>query len=372
MKIAEIDVFQHDLPVRGPEKGVPYRMALQDVWHLDTTIVRLACDDGTVGYGETCPLGSTYQPEHALGARAALAEVVPHLIGLDPTAVGRVNSAMDEALMGHRYAKAAVDVACWDATGKAYGVRVCDLLGGAVRERVPSYHGVLIASPEDSAADADRRQAEGFPRIQLKVGGRPVAEDVAALRAVAAILRPGVRLSADANKGWTTRDAIQVSRACRDLAMVLEQPCQTYEETASLVGKVCHPIYLDESATDLTAVVTAIGQRVADGFGMKVSRVGGISAMRAVRDVCAAARRPHTVDDTWGGDLVAAASLHVGATVDPTNFEGTWIAEPYVDGHYDDEHGIHLDGGWIDLPPGPGLGITPDESQWGDPMMSFR
>ena len=197
MKIAEVDVFQHDLPVRGPEKGVPYRMALQDVWHLDTTIVRLACDDGTVGYGETCPLGSTYQPEHALGARAALAEVVPHLIGLDPTAVSRVNSAMDEALMGHRYAKAAVDVACWDATGKAYGVRVCDLLGGAVRERVPSYHGVLIASPEDSAADADRRQAEGFPRIQLKVGGRPVAEDIAALRAVAATLRPGVRLSAD-------------------------------------------------------------------------------------------------------------------------------------------------------------------------------
>ena len=370
MKIVAVDVFQHDLPVRGPVEGVPYRMAVQDVWHLDTTIVRLQCDDGTVGYGETCPLGSTYQPQHALGARAALAELAPYLLGLDPTAVGRVEAAMDAALMGHRYAKAAVDVACWDATGKAYGVRVCDLLGGAVRERVPSYHGVLIASPEDSAADADARQAEGFFRIQLKVGGRPVEEDVAALRAVAATLRPGVRLAADANKGWATRDAIQVSQACRDIPMVIEQPCDTYEENASLVGKVCHPIYLDESATDLGAVVTAIGQRVADGFGMKVSRVGGISAMRAVRDVCAATRRPHTVDDTWGGDLVAAASLHVGATVDPANFEGTWIAEPYVDGHYDAEHGVRLDGGWMDLPPGPGLGINPDESLWGDPVLS--
>ena len=68
--------------------------------------------------------------------------------------------------------------------------------------------------------------------------------------------------------------------------------------------------------------------------------------------------------------LVAAASLHVGATVDPANFEGTWIAEPYVDGHYDVEHGIRLDGGWMDLPPGPGLGITPDESLWGDPVLS--
>ncbi|GIT01254.1 MAG: hypothetical protein CM1200mP26_29660 [Acidimicrobiales bacterium] len=73
---------------------------------------------------------ATYQPQHALGARAALAELAPHLVGLDPTAVGRVGAVMDAALMGHRYAKAAVDVACWDATGKAYGVRVCDLLGG--------------------------------------------------------------------------------------------------------------------------------------------------------------------------------------------------------------------------------------------------
>ena len=367
MKIAAIDVFQHDLPV----KDAPYRMGIQEVRHLDTTIVRLECDDGTVGYGETCPLGSTYQPQHALGVRAALAEMAPHLIGLDPTAIGRVNAAMDATLMGHRYAKAAIDVACWDATGKSYGVRVCDLLGGAVRERVPSYHGVLIASPEDSAADAARRQDEGFPRIQLKVGGRSVEEDIAAVRAVATVLRPGVRLAADANKAWTTRDATQVSQACRDVPMVLEQPCLSYAENASLVGKVAHPIYLDESAIDLATVVTAIAHGVADGFGMKVSRVGGISAMRSVRDVCAATRRPHTVDDTWGGDLVAAASLQVGATVDPSNFEGTWIAEPYVDHHYDEEHGIRLDGGWIEVPPGPGLGITPDESLWGDPAMAW-
>ncbi len=68
MKITAIDVFQHDLPV----KDAPYRMGLQDVWHLDSTIVRLGCDDGTVAYGETCPLGSTYQSQHAAGARAAL------------------------------------------------------------------------------------------------------------------------------------------------------------------------------------------------------------------------------------------------------------------------------------------------------------
>ena len=241
MKIVEIHVFQHDLPVQDP----PYRMALQDVWHLDTTIVMLVCDDGTVAFGETCPLGSTYQPQHALGARAALVELAPCLLGLDPIQIGRVNAAMDAHLMGHLYAKAAVDVACWDATGKALGMRVCDLLGGAVRERVPSYHGILLASPEAAAEDAERRQAEGFPRLQDKEGGRSVEEDIEALRAVAATLQPGVRLAADANKGWRTWEAIQVSQALRDLPMVLEQPCGSYAENASLVSRIAHPLYLD-------------------------------------------------------------------------------------------------------------------------------
>mgnify|MGYP003324636013 FL=1 len=69
MKVTEVHVFQHDLPVVDP----PYTIATQSVYSLDSTIVMVVCDDGTVGYGETCPLGSTYQPQHALGARAAWA-----------------------------------------------------------------------------------------------------------------------------------------------------------------------------------------------------------------------------------------------------------------------------------------------------------
>jgi L-alanine-DL-glutamate epimerase-like enolase superfamily enzyme len=79
MKIRHITLFQHDLPV----KGGAYRMANASVTHLDSTIVRVESECGTVGWGETCPVGPTYAPSHARGARAALTEMAPHLIGVD-------------------------------------------------------------------------------------------------------------------------------------------------------------------------------------------------------------------------------------------------------------------------------------------------
>ena len=81
-------------------------------------MVELVTDEGLTGFGETAPLGPTYQPQHALGARAAIAEMAPALIGVDPTRVELVRHAMDSALNGHNYAKAAVDVACWVVNGR--------------------------------------------------------------------------------------------------------------------------------------------------------------------------------------------------------------------------------------------------------------
>ena len=366
MKITEIHVFQHDLPVLDP----PYRMAAQDVWHLDSTIVMLVTDDGTVGFGETCPLGTTYQPQHALGARAAIAELAPHMIGVNPTHHRLVNATMDAHLLGHRYAKAAIDVACWDIAGKIHGARVCDLLGGAVHERVPSYHVVGIADPDTSAATAVRLQEAGYPRLQVKIGGRSIDEEVAVIRAVGAVMRPGVPLVADANRGLQVHEAIQISQACRDIPLAFEQPCNSYQELRSLAGRLCHPMFVDESATDVQAVTTAIHDGVADGFGLKVSRVGGLTAMRTIRDVCAAHRRPHSMEDTWGGDLVWAASVHMAATCEAIQLEGAWISQPYVEGFYDPAAPVRITDGWIDVPSGPGLGVQPDVGVWGDPVLS--
>ena len=128
MRVSEVHVYQKDLPIVGG----PYTMSTMTLHNVDTTIVRLVTDSGIVGWGEVAPIGPLYQPQHALGARAAIAEMAPNIIGqscLTPLLFCR---RMNGLLNGHLYAKAALEVAVMDALGKHFGVRVCDLLGGAV------------------------------------------------------------------------------------------------------------------------------------------------------------------------------------------------------------------------------------------------
>jgi len=367
MRISAIHVYHVDLPVLGG----PFRMASTTVDSLDSTVVEIVTDSGITGYGETCPVGPVYQPQHALGARAGMQEMAQGLIGQNPLHTGQIWACMERALNGTRYAKAAVDIACWDIMGKAYGARVCDLLGGPFQELVDSYYSIGVMPAEEAAEVAREKMGQGYRRLQLKVGGRGLEEDVAAIRKVSQCLKPGVALAVDGNRGWTTRDARIISLQCRDLPFVLEQPCSSYEEVAALRGQIVHPVFLDEAAEDLGVVLRTVGDRAADGFALKCTRVGGISAMRTIRDVCRTARLPLSCDDSWGGDVIAAACTHLGATVEPGLFEGAWIAAPYIQDHYDRENGVQVQNGKIALPKGPGLGVVPDVSQWGAPVMSF-
>lgn len=367
MRITEISLHSVPLPVVNG----PYAMSHGPISSLDSTLVRITTDDGTVGWGETCPLGPVYQPHHTAGAVAALSVLAPGLIGADPTRILSLHRRMDGLLSGHGYAKAPIDIAAHDLTGKHFGVRVADLLGGAVTERVPSYFALSPASPDATAERAAERVAEGYPRLQLKIGGRPIEVDIEAIRRVHERVGDRVRLAVDANRGLTGSDAIRLSSACADVPIVLEQLCNTIEEIERIRPVLRHPVFLDETTSDLAAVLRAVRGDVADGFGMKVTRVGGIRPMSVVRDLCDITSLPHTVDDAWGGDVIAAACVHVGATVRPQLLEGVWIAAPYIDGHLDPEHPIDVVDGHIALPSGPGLGVVPHADRVGPPIATF-
>ncbi len=367
MKISKLTIYQHDLPV----KGGSYRMANALVTSLDTTLVKLESDCGLVGWGETCPVGSTYAPSHAAGARAALVEMAPGIIGADATQPLLLHRRMDGLLNGHNYAKAAIDIAAYDLLGKKTGLSVATLLGGAVTDRVPSYYASAVGEPDEIARIAADKLAQGFPRMQIKISGRPVEIDIAVVRKVWETVGTKMRLAVDGNRGLTTRDALRLSRECADIPFILEQPCDSLDEIAAIRQQLHHPIYIDESAIDLATVIRAAAGGLVDGFGMKVTRIGGLMPMASFRDICEARNLHHTSDDSWGGDIIAAACVHLGATVKPKLFEGAWLAQPYIEGHYDSKNGIVIKDGHIKLPSGPGLGVVPDEGLFTNQVASF-
>lgn len=367
MKIREMHIYGHALPVRNG----PYTMANAEVWSLETTLVRLVADDGTEGWGETCPVGPTYAEAHSAGARAALGAMAPGLIGSEIWPLP-LQHRMAGLLTGHNYAKAAVDIAAHDLLGKKLGVSVAALQGGPLTDRVPSYYATGIGAPDEIARIAAEKRDEGYPRLQVKLGGRPVELDIETVRKVwEAVGSSGMRLAVDANRGWTTRDALRISRECPDIPFVMEQPCNTVEDLAKIRPQVGHAIYMDESSVDLNTVITAAGTGLVDGFGMKITRIGGLQKMATMRDICAARNLPHTCDDAWGGDIIAAACAQMGATIHPARCEGVWIAAPYIEGHYDPKNAVAVRDGHITRPQGPGLGVTPEPGMFGEPIASF-
>ena len=367
MRISEIHIYRKDLPIVGG----PYTMSRITLHSVDTTIVKLVTDSGLTGWGEVAPLGPVYQPQHALGARAALAELAPGLIGQSVLAPLLLRRRMDGLLNGHNYAKAAIDIAVMDLLGKHYGLRVCELLGGAESERLPAYYAVGLGDPDETSRIAVDRIAEGYPRIQVKAGGRDVAIDIAMVKKVWERIGGKAQLVVDTNRGMTASQAMRLSLACQDIPFVFEQPCNTMEEIASIRQQLAHPIIIDENTESLNDVLRAIAMGICDGFGLKMSRLGGLNAMATVRDICAARSIPHTCEDSWGGDIVAAAVLQLAATVEPRLLEAVWTAGSYIEENYDPENGIRVDGGHFTLPYGPGLGINPDESRIGALSASY-
>lgn len=366
MKIARVDVFGYDLNyVHGRYVMSGGRV----IETLPSTVVRITTESGVEGFGEVCPLGPAYLPAHGQGARAALGELAPAVLGIAVSNSGGIGAAMDRALMGHGYAKSAVDIACWDALGRAVGLPVCDLLGGRVSERFPLYFAVPLASPSEMTEYVRVRRTEGIHRFQLKVGADPY-EDTERTRGVLEATGPEDVVVVDANGGWRLQDAVVAARALDGLDRVfLEQPCATLEECLIVRQRTTLPMVLDECIRDVHSLLRAYEARALEAFNLKISKVGGLSQAKLMRDLALALGLKVTIEDTWGGDIVTSAVSHLAAST-PTDalftvsFMNDWTNE-HIAGHVP-----RSEKGFGAAPPAPGLGIDVDTDALGKPILS--
>ena len=366
MRIARIFAHRVELPLR---EGSYKWSGGKSVTLFDSTIVGVETDTGLVGYGEVCPLGPFYLPAYADGVRAGLRELAPHLIGLDPRELLKLNQRMDAALKGHPYVKSGIDIACWDILGQTTGLPVCVLMGGRFGEGIRLYRAISQESPDRMAASVAGYRAEGYTRFQLKVGGDP-DQDIERIRQVRAILQPTDRLVADANTGWTQHEAMRVVRAVRDLDVYIEQPCLTYEECLSVRRRCDHPFVLDESIDGIDVLLRAKADLAMDVVNLKISKLGGLTKTKQVRDLCVSVGIAMTLEDSWGGDITTAAIAHLAhSTPEEYRFTSTdfnsYVTVNTTTGAPQRENGF------MQASMAPGLGINPRQDVIGPRVLEI-
>ena len=366
MQITAIKAWQIDLPLR---EGRYSWSNGNFVEVFDTTVVAVETDGGVTGFAECCPLGSAYLPSYAKGVRTGLQEIGPKLIGLDPTNLGAINRAMDAALRGHPYVKAPLDIACWDILGKVAGLPLHTLLGGKAQDKIALYRAISQEAPDAMAAKIEGYRSEGYTKFQLKVGGE-ADDDIARIHACRAVLKAGEVLVADANTGWTRAEAARVVAATSDLDVYFEQPCPTYEESVSVRRRTARPFVLDEVITDPGMLIRGLADDAMDLINLKISKVGGLTKAKLMRDIAVASGIPMIVEDTWGGDIVTAAIAHLAlSTPEEFCFAATDF-NSYGTRDIARDAPKRVDG-FMSASNAPGLGVEPMVESFGAPAVSI-
>lgn len=358
MYIAEIDLFTYDLTYAHGEYMMSGR---RGATKQQSTVVRITTDSGVTGWGEVAPLGGTYLPAFPKGIQAALKEMAPALIGHDPTNTSALHRTMDSMLLGQQAAKSAIDIAACDIKGKAYGVPVSMLLGGTINNDFGLYEAVSLDTPENMVDFVRERLAHGIKSFQLKVGDDPDA-DIERTRAVADAVGDRARVIADANGGWDLHDALEVVQALRDRSVYIEQPCRRLED-CTIVQSMCNlPLILDECVVTLDDLYRVKYESHAVAINIKLSRVGGLTMAAQIRDAAQELGLKVSMEDTWGGDLSAAAVSHLAASTIPerllnVSFYNDWNLE-HVAGY---QPRSHAGRGSAASSPGLGLVVDPDQ-----------
>ena len=333
---------------------------------LEYVLARIETEDGHVGVGEaTVDIG--FFGETLEQTQAAIEDYLgPQLVGLDPFDRERLMWLID--FRGNTTAKSAIDMALHDLVGRIAGVSVGDLIGGRNRDRVQVAIEIAGGTPEGMAQRCVELVALGVRSFKPKIGGDP-RRDAERLVAIRAAVGPDVRLRADANQGFSPKQAIEfcrlVEREGVDLEL-LEQPVPAWdhEGMAFVRRSVGTMIEADESCYSLQDALALVRAQACDVLNVKLGKAGGLLAAKKIAAVAEAAGVACVLGTAFAVGPELAAKLHLASSipivVDAVEFtelslHGTVLAPPY-----DTLFALPLEDGCIVVPDGPGLGVELD------------
>ena len=357
LAIRRVDAIRVALPLKAAMK-----MSGETIATANNLLVRIEAADGALGWGEAAS-APTMTGDTPGGLVAAVRDhIAPMLVGKDASDWPSLRPALHRALTGNGGAHSAVEMAVLDLIGRATNQRLIDLIGRPRRTAVKPMWLLGNKTAEQDVDEAHAKTREGFHFFKLKIGVKPLKQEIAIAHAVREAL-PKTPLCADANCGLTLAAAktyVEQTRKAR--LMFVEQPL-AYDDTDGLrkltrATKV--PIGIDEGIHSLADITTS-ARAGAGGVSLKLIKLGGISAAVEAGKLCQRLGLSVNIAAKIAeSSISSAAALHLACAVPKADWGVSlthfYLAEDIV------RRPLPLANGEVTLPAGPGLGIEVDEA----------
>lgn len=359
-KIERIETVILDIPtIRGHVLSMT-TMVMQSI-----VLVTARFSDGSVGLGEGATIGGmSYGPESPESIKTAIdAYIAPLLEGRDADDVNGAIGLVEKAVRGNPIARCAVEIALWDGLARRLGVSIAQLFGGPVRTSMPVAWTLASGRSETDIAEAEEMIATRRHNVfKLKIGKRPLREDLAHVAAITRAVGDRASVRVDVNQAWSLSDARSGLAGLQAIGVELaEQPIRIGSLAAlrSLTERYEIAVMADEQLQGPADAMAVAAARAADVFAVKIGQSGGLKRAAEVVAIGAAAGV-----GIYGGTMLeagvsTAAAVQLFSTVEhldwgtelfgPLLLKDEILAEPIL---YRD-FGVHL-------PEGPGIGVTLD------------
>ncbi|MBE5962223.1 MAG: dipeptide epimerase [Lachnospiraceae bacterium] len=358
MKIKSIQTKRVTIPLRKP-----FKTALRTVYQVEDVLVCLQTDEGILGYGEA-PATAVITGETLESIEAAIHYfIAPTLTGCSLMELDTLFHKMDGCMIHNTSAKAAVDMAIYDAYAKMLGMPLYQLLGGAANE-IETDLTISVNDIPQMVSDSLEAIRRGYRILKVKVGKEGLA-DVKRMKEIRNAVGPDIKIRVDANQGWEPKEAVRIIHALEDAnvnAELVEQPVKAddFSGMQFVTSRVNTKILADESVFSAKDAIRIIEGRAADLINIKLMKTGGIHEAVKICDIA----QTYGVECMMGcmleGKVAVSAAAHLAAArhiVTRADLDGPSLCavDPYKDGPLFEEEIIRL----LDAP-GIGISALPD------------
>lgn len=356
MKITAVEAIPFAIGYRRP-----ITFASGQVHTAEHVLVRIHTDDGVVGMAEAPPRPFTYG-ETQDGILALIRQIfAPQIIGLALTAREAITARLARTV-GNPTAKAAVDMAIWDALGRSLDLPVNALLGG-FGDRMRVSHMLAFDAAAKMVAEAERMVDEyGITTFKVKVGRRPVTVDTAVVRALRERFGATVDLYVDGNRGWSASESLRAMKDMADLDLLFaEELCPAADVLGRrwLLAHIDVPFIADESVPTPADVTREVLGGSATAISIKTARTGFTGSQR-VHHLAEGLGLEVVIGNQIDGQIGTACAVAFGAAFELTSRRAGELSN-FLD-MSDDllATPLRIRHGELQVPAGPGLGVEID------------